>query len=88
MAVFTRSVARVDHPEARQGMTPAHRVPPLPPAAMRGDRAALDPFLALMEDWFPRRVLIMNSEVEIIAACANCRADRFGPTDGAASGRS
>lgn len=26
------------------------------PAAMRGDYAATDPFLALMEDWFPRGV--------------------------------
>ena len=37
-------------------MTPQHRVRPLLPAAMRGDWAATDPFLALMEDWFPRGV--------------------------------
>ena len=37
-------------------MTPHHRVRPLMPAAMRGDFAATDPFLALMEDWFPRGV--------------------------------
>jgi redox-sensitive bicupin YhaK (pirin superfamily) len=37
-------------------MTPQHRVRPLLPAAMRGDYAATDPFLALMEDWFPRGV--------------------------------
>ena len=37
-------------------MTPEHRVRPLMPAAMRGDFAATDPFLALMEDWFPRGV--------------------------------
>ncbi len=37
-------------------MTPEHRVRPLLPAAMRGDWAAVDPFLALMEDWFPRGV--------------------------------
>ena len=37
-------------------MTPQHRVRPLMPAAMRGDFAATDPFLALMEDWFPRGV--------------------------------
>jgi hypothetical protein len=35
-------------------MTPQHRVRPLMPAAMRGDFADTDPFLALMEDWFPR----------------------------------
>ncbi len=56
MAVFQRSALRIDHPEARQGMTPQHRVRPLMPAAMRGDYAAVDPFLALMEDWFPRGV--------------------------------
>ena len=37
-------------------MTPQHRVSPLMPAAMRGDFAATDPFLAPMEDWFPRGV--------------------------------
>ncbi len=56
MAVFQRSALGIDHPEARQGLTPQHRVRPLMPAAMRGDYAAVDPFLALMEDWFPRGV--------------------------------
>ena len=56
MAPFNRSVLRIDHPEVQQGMTPEHRVRPLMPAAMRGDYAATDPFLALMEDWFPRGV--------------------------------
>jgi len=56
MAAFKRSVLRIDHPEIKQGMTPQHRVRPLMPAAMRGDFAATDPFLALMEDWFPRGV--------------------------------
>ncbi len=37
-------------------MTPHHRVRPLMSAAMRGDFAATDPFLALIEDWFPRGV--------------------------------
>jgi redox-sensitive bicupin YhaK (pirin superfamily) len=37
-------------------VTPQHRVRPLMPAAIRGDFAATDPFLALMEDWFPRGV--------------------------------
>ena len=36
-------------------MTPQHRVKPLMPAAMRGDRSH-GSFLALMEDWFPRGV--------------------------------
>jgi quercetin 2,3-dioxygenase len=56
MAAFHRSVLRIDRPKVQQGMTPEHRVRPLMPAAMRGDFAATDPFLALMEDWFPRGV--------------------------------
>src|SRR5271157_4357617 len=56
MATVERSVLRIDRPEVQQGMTPQHRVRPLMPAAMRGDFAATDPFLALMEDWFPRGV--------------------------------
>ena len=56
MSVFKRSVRNIDHPDPQQGMTPQHRVRPLLPAAMRGDYAATDPFLALMEDWFPRGV--------------------------------
>jgi redox-sensitive bicupin YhaK (pirin superfamily) len=56
MDEFQRTVLRIDHPEAQQGMTAQHRVRPLLPAAMRGDWQAVDPFLALMEDWFPRGV--------------------------------
>ena len=56
MTAFKRSLLRIDHPEVQQGMTPQHRVRALMPAAMRGDFAATDPFLALMEDWFPRGV--------------------------------
>jgi redox-sensitive bicupin YhaK (pirin superfamily) len=56
MTTVERSVLRIDHPEVQRGMTPQHRVRPLLPAAMRGDYAATDPFLALMEDWFPRGV--------------------------------
>ena len=56
MPAFERSVLRIDRPEVQQGMTPQHRVRPLMPTAMRGDFAATDPFLALMEDWFPRGV--------------------------------
>jgi quercetin 2,3-dioxygenase len=56
MAAFARSVLRIDRPQVQQGMTAEHRVRPLMPAAMRGDFAATDPFLALMEDWFPRGV--------------------------------
>jgi hypothetical protein len=54
MATIERSVLRIDPPDVQQGMTPQHRVRPLMPAAMREDFAATDPFLALMEDWFPR----------------------------------
>jgi redox-sensitive bicupin YhaK (pirin superfamily) len=56
MAAFKRSVLRIDKPEPRRGMNADHRVRPLLPEAMRGDWAAVDPFLALMEDWFPRGV--------------------------------
>src|ERR1700721_1963460 len=54
--MFKRAVRNIDHPEAQQGMTPQHRVRALLPAAMGGDWKAVDPFLALMEDWFPRGV--------------------------------
>src|ERR1700687_4124638 len=56
MSLFERSVLRKHRPEVQQGMTPQHRVRPLMPEPMRGDVAATDPFLALMEDWFPRGV--------------------------------
>jgi quercetin 2,3-dioxygenase len=51
--LLQRRVLRVDHPVEQQGMKPTHRIRALMPAAMRGDWAAVDPFLALMEDWFP-----------------------------------
>jgi redox-sensitive bicupin YhaK (pirin superfamily) len=54
--IVSRSVQRIDHPAAQQGMSPRHRVRVLMPAAMRGDWASVDPFLALMEDWFPAGV--------------------------------
>jgi quercetin 2,3-dioxygenase len=56
MSVLKRSVLKIDRPAAQQGMTPQHRVRPLMPAAMRGQWAEIDPFLGLMEDWFPRGV--------------------------------
>jgi len=56
MSVLKRSVLKIDRPTPKQGMTPQHRVRPLMPAAMRGDFAEIDPFLGLMEDWFPRGV--------------------------------
>jgi redox-sensitive bicupin YhaK (pirin superfamily) len=48
-----RDVACVDHPEIGRGMSDAHRVRPLIPP---GDWAGSDPFLLLMEDWFPEGV--------------------------------
>lgn len=45
-----RDVARIESPAIQTGMTPAHRVRPL---VGTGDQAATDPFLLLMEDWFP-----------------------------------
>lgn len=53
VSVIQRSVARIDRPAERMGMTPQHRVRPL---VSSGDPQATDPFLALMEDWFPRGV--------------------------------
>jgi redox-sensitive bicupin YhaK (pirin superfamily) len=54
VSILQRSVARIDHPTEQTGMTPQHRVrrPLVPP----GDPKATDPFLLLMEDWFPRGV--------------------------------
>jgi quercetin 2,3-dioxygenase len=45
-----RDVARVDRPKIGRGMSDAHRVRALVPP---GDWAGSDPFLLLMEDWFP-----------------------------------
>jgi len=45
-----RAVARVDSSPIERGMTAAHRVRPLVPP---GSWGAADPFLLLMEDWFP-----------------------------------
>jgi redox-sensitive bicupin YhaK (pirin superfamily) len=51
--ILQRSVARIDRPTVQTGMTPEHRVRPL---ISPGDPQATDPFLLLMEDWFPRGV--------------------------------
>ena len=48
-----RRVARIDRPTVQMGMTPDHRVRPL--ISSDAPRAT-DPFLLLMEDWFPRGV--------------------------------
>jgi quercetin 2,3-dioxygenase len=45
-----RDIARIDHPDIGRGMADTHRVRPLIPP---GDWAGSDPFLLLMEDWFP-----------------------------------
>ncbi len=52
-SILRRSVVRIDRPTLQTGMTPEHRVRPL---VASGDPKATDPFLALMEDWFPRGV--------------------------------
>jgi quercetin 2,3-dioxygenase len=49
----TRDVARVDRPAVRRGMNESHRVRPL---VEPGEWAWTDPFLLLMEDWFPEGV--------------------------------
>jgi redox-sensitive bicupin YhaK (pirin superfamily) len=53
VTILQRSVARIDRPKVQTGMTPEHRVRPLIPS---GDPKATDPFLLLMEDWFPQGV--------------------------------
>ena len=53
VTIFERSVARIDRPKVQTGMTPEHRLRPLIPP---GNPAETDPFLLLMEDWFPRGV--------------------------------
>jgi hypothetical protein len=53
VTILQRSVARIDRPTVQTGMTSEHRVRPLIPS---GDPQATDPFLLLMEDWFPRGV--------------------------------
>ena len=49
----TRGVARLDRPAVRRGMNDSHRVRPL---VEPGAWAWTDPFLLLMEDWFPEGV--------------------------------
>src|SRR3984885_15223938 len=53
VTILQRNVARIDRPKVQTGMTPEHRVRPLIPS---GDPKATDPFLLLMEDWFPQGV--------------------------------
>jgi quercetin 2,3-dioxygenase len=53
VTIVRRSVARIDRPTVQMGMTPEHRVRRLVPP---GDPWATDPFLLLMEDWYPRGV--------------------------------
>jgi redox-sensitive bicupin YhaK (pirin superfamily) len=45
-----RRVARIESPEPHRGMSDVHQVRPL---ISPGQWAATDPFLLLMEDWFP-----------------------------------
>ncbi len=60
-------------------MTPQHRVRPLVSAAMRGDFAATDPFLALMEDWFPRGVFDKHPHrgIETVTYVVEGRIDHY-----------
>src|SRR3546814_13342238 len=50
VSIIHRDVAHIDAPAIQTGMTPAHRVRPL---VGSNDQVATDPFLFLMEDWFP-----------------------------------
>jgi len=51
--IMRRKVARIDDPPVQPGMSAQHRVRELVPS---GNWDATDPFLLLMEDWFPRGV--------------------------------
>jgi quercetin 2,3-dioxygenase len=51
--ILQRNVTRIDRPSVQMGMTSEHRIRPL---IASGDPKATDPFLLLMEDWFPRGV--------------------------------
>ncbi len=51
--VVQREVARIDSPPIGRGLSELHQVRPLIPP---GDWAFTDPFLLLMEDWFPEGV--------------------------------
>ena len=79
MDAFQRKVLRIDHPEPQQGMTPRHRVRALLPAAMRGEWEAVDPFLALMEDWFPRGVFDKHPHrgIETVTYVLGGRVDHY-----------
>jgi len=79
MPAFERSVRRIDHPEAQQGMTPQHRVRPLLAEGMRGEWGPIDPFLALMEDWFPRGVFDKHPHrgIETVTYVLEGRVDHY-----------
>jgi len=51
--IVQRRVERIDDPAIQRGMTPQHRVRQL---VAPSNWDAADPFLLLMEDWFPRGV--------------------------------
>jgi redox-sensitive bicupin YhaK (pirin superfamily) len=51
--IMRRSAARISDPPVQRGTSARHRVRELVPS---GDWVATDPFLLLMEDWFPRGV--------------------------------
>jgi quercetin 2,3-dioxygenase len=51
--IMRRNVARINDPPVQPGMSARHRVRELMPS---GNWDATDPFLLLMEDWFPRGV--------------------------------
>jgi len=51
--IVQRKVARINDPPVQRGMSAQHRVRALVPS---GNWEATDPFLLLMEDWYPRGV--------------------------------
>jgi redox-sensitive bicupin YhaK (pirin superfamily) len=75
-AATQRSVLRVDDPPLETGMTPQHRRRGL---ITSNDWAAIDPFLRLMEDWFPRGVFDKHPHrgIETVTYVLSGRLDHY-----------
>src|ERR1700677_3479319 len=76
VTAIQRGVARIDRPTVQMGMSPEHRVRPLIPP---GDPKATDPFLLLMEDWFPRGVFDRHPHrgMETVTYVVDGRLDQY-----------
>jgi redox-sensitive bicupin YhaK (pirin superfamily) len=75
-AATQRSVLRIDDPPLETGMTPQHRRRGLITST---EWAAIDPFLRLMEDWFPRGVFDKHPHrgIETVTYVLSGRLDHY-----------